>query len=69
MTREEMILISAYTGDLFCDAEELREYAEKIMKRPVFPHEMTLQGVVWETLKKESEKRLKDIAREIYESD
>lgn len=41
MTKEESLLVSAYTGVMICkDFSDLHEYIEQVMKRPVFTHEM-----------------------------
>lgn len=39
MTKQEKIVISAYTGTLMCSIDELLQYASKLMNRPVFTHE------------------------------
>lgn len=40
MTKEEKIIVSAYTGCLMCDFADLQAYIEKKLGRPVFTHEM-----------------------------
>ena len=41
MTKEESLLISAYTGYMICSQfSELHEYIEKVMGAPVFTHQM-----------------------------
>jgi hypothetical protein len=40
MTREESAIISAFTGIMCGPFDAFHEYAEKIMGRPVFTHEM-----------------------------
>lgn len=40
MTKREAAIVSAYTGYLIGDFSVLHAYVEKIMKRPVFTHEM-----------------------------
>lgn len=40
MTREERIIISAYTGYLMCDFGDVHKYIEEKMDRPVWTHEM-----------------------------
>lgn len=41
MTKQEKIVVSAYTGVLMCDFADMHEYIERIMGRPVWTHEMT----------------------------
>lgn len=41
MTKEEKIIVSAYTGYLMCDFGSVHEYIEKVLGRPVFTHELT----------------------------
>lgn len=40
MTNFEKRVVSAYTGILMCKFEELHEYIEKILGRPVWTHEL-----------------------------
>jgi hypothetical protein len=40
MTKNEAAIIGAYTGILIGSFSDLHEYIEKIMKRPVFTHEI-----------------------------
>lgn len=40
MTNQERIIVSAYTGFLMCKFEDLHEYIEQKLDRPVFTHEM-----------------------------
>jgi hypothetical protein len=41
LTKEQALLLSAYTGILLCDSfGDLHQYIEKIAGRPVFTHEM-----------------------------
>ena len=40
MTREESAIISAFTGVLAGPFDAFHQYAEKIMGRPVWTHEM-----------------------------
>lgn len=50
MTRQEKIVVSAYTGVLMCDFSDLHEYIEKIMGRPVLTHELA-EKTIWEEIK------------------
>ena len=41
MTKEESLLVSAYTGYMICSQfSELREYIEEVMGEPIFTHQM-----------------------------
>ena len=40
MTKQEKIVVSAYTGVLMCDIEDYQKYVESLLKRPVFTHEL-----------------------------
>lgn len=40
LTKEQGAIIGAYTGVLSGKFSDMHEYIEKIMKRPVFTHEM-----------------------------
>lgn len=40
LTKEQSAIISAYTGFLAGNFSDMHEYIEKVMKRPVFTHEM-----------------------------
>lgn len=52
MTKQEKIIVSAYTGVLMCDFGDLHEYIEKIMGRPVWTHELANKQVVDEIKEK-----------------
>lgn len=39
MTKQEAVIVSAYTGFLIGDFGDVRAYAEKKMGRPLFTHE------------------------------
>lgn len=40
MTRHEAVVLSAFTGILMCDFQDMHEYIEKVMGYPVLTHEM-----------------------------
>ena len=40
MTKQEKIIVSAYTGTLMCDFCDMQKYIEEKMGRPVFTHEL-----------------------------
>lgn len=45
MTKQEKIVVSAYTGVLMCDFSDLHEYIEKKLGRPVWTHELASEEV------------------------
>lgn len=53
MTRDEALLLSAYTGYLLVpDFSELHEFCEKILGRPIFIHEFVDEKIVEEIREK-----------------
>lgn len=41
MTKEESLLVSAYTGYMICSQfSELHEYIEEVLGEPIFTHQM-----------------------------
>ena len=60
MTKQEKIVISAYTGVLMCDISDLRKYIEKILGRPVYSHELADDNVC-EEIKAKSKADFLDI--------
>lgn len=45
MTKEEKLIISAYTGYLMCDFNDVHKFIEKILGRPVWTHELADEHV------------------------
>lgn len=45
LTKEQAAIVGAYTGYLAGPFEEMHEYIEKIMGRPVFTHEMASEAL------------------------
>ena len=45
MTKQEKIIVSAYTGYLMCDISDMYEYIEKKLGRPVWTHELASKEV------------------------
>ena len=43
MTKQERIIVSAYTGYLMCDFNDLHAYIEKKLGRPVWTHELGIE--------------------------
>jgi hypothetical protein len=53
MTKQEAAIISAYTGVLIGKFSDTHEYIERILKRPVFTHELGNKKI-WEQIKSNS---------------
>ena len=45
LTREQAVVISAYTGALACTLSELQEFASEKLGRRVMTHEFALPGL------------------------
>lgn len=52
MTKQEKIVVSAYTGILMCDFDDLHQYIEEKLGRPVWTHELASSEVQDEIKKK-----------------
>lgn len=50
MTKEEKLLVSAYTGYLMTDVSDFQTFIEKKLGRPVWTHELA-DKTVWNELK------------------
>ena len=50
MTTHELLVMSAYTGYLFCGTSELHEFIEKTLGRPVLTHELA-EDAIWTELR------------------
>ena len=53
MTKQERLIVTAYTGVLMCNMEEFNRYAEQLLQRPVFTHEFAAEDI-WIELKEKS---------------
>ena len=53
MNRKEAAIVSAYTGVLIGNFDDFHKYAEEILNRPVFTHEMARRDI-WNTIKEKS---------------
>lgn len=53
MTKQEKVIVSAYTGILMCDFSSVHEYIERILGRPVWTHELA-SGKLWEEIKEKT---------------
>jgi hypothetical protein len=62
MTKREKIVVSAYTGILMCEFNELQEYAEPLLNRPVYTHEFSYSHVV-EEIKQRSRAEFLEICK------
>ena len=51
MTKEECIIVSAYTGFMLCEFDDMHKYIEEKLKRPVWTHELADEKVVKEIRK------------------
>lgn len=56
MTKREAAIVSAYTGVLIGDFDEMHKYIEELLGRPVFTHELAapvIQAKIRELSKKD----------------
>lgn len=67
MTKREASIISAYTGILIGKFEDMHEYIEEKLGRPVFTHELAKKNVVEEIKEKSKKDFLKIVIREVEE--
>lgn len=45
MTNQERIVVSAYTGYLMCDFNDVHKYIEEKLGRPLWTHELAEPGI------------------------
>lgn len=57
MTHKEAIAISAYTGFCFAPFDEIHQFIEEVLGRPVFVHELERDDI-WEYIRKKMKKNL-----------
>ena len=50
MTKQEKIIVSAYTGVLMCEFSDVHEYVEEKLGVPVFTHEFALEST-WDLIR------------------
>ena len=55
MTKEEKIIVSAYTGYLMCDISEVHKYIQEKLGRPIWSHEFAFKSVQEEVKEKTKE--------------
>lgn len=60
MTKREKVVVSAYTGVLMCDIDDLQKYVEEKLGRPVFTHEFAEQSI-WDEIHEKSKFDFGDI--------
>ena len=51
MTNYEKIVVTAYTGVVMCEMDDLQRYAQEKLGRPVWTHELALKSVIDEISK------------------
>lgn len=51
MTNYEKIVVTAYTGVVMCEMDDLQRYAREKLGRPVWTHELALKSVIDEISK------------------
>lgn len=59
MTKKDRIVVSAYTGYLMCDFDDVHKYIEEKLGRPVWTHELAAESVQTEIREKTREDFLK----------
>lgn len=59
MTKREKIVVSAYTGVLMCNFDDLHKYIEELFGRPVWTHEIANEKVQAEIKEKSKVEFLK----------
>ena len=64
MTKQEKIIVSAYTGVLMCDFGDVHEYVEEKLGRPIFTHEFADKDIQKEIKEKSKEDFLKICSQE-----
>lgn len=64
MTKQEKIIVSTYTGVLMCDFDDVHEYIQKKLGRPVYTHELADKGIQKEVKEKSREDFLEICNRE-----
>lgn len=55
MTKQEKVIVSAYTGVLMCDFADLQSTLKRIMGRPVWTHELAFHDIMQEIKAKSKE--------------
>lgn len=68
LTRRQAAIIGAYTGILAGPFDDLHQYAEELMERPVFTHEFGVH-LFWVLLKSKAAPDFKEIAAVVTEGE
>lgn len=55
LTKEQAVILSAFTGLKMCKFDDLHAYIERKLGRPVFTHELASEDI-WESIKEASRK-------------
>ena len=63
MTKHELLVVSAYTSYLFCEAGELHKFIEKTLGRPVLTHELS-ENAIWVELRGKLRTEINKIIKE-----
>ena len=66
MTKRELLVMSAYTSYLFCEAGELHKFIEEILGRPVLTHELS-ENAIWVELRVKLRPDLNKIIKEAHQ--
>lgn len=63
MTKYELLVMSAYTSYLFCEADELHKFIEETLGRPVLTHELS-ENAIWAELRGKLKPEINKIIKE-----
>ena len=63
MTKQEKLIVSAYTGVLMVDQREFHQFAECVLKRHIQEYEFVTQSL-WEILKRKTKKKFIELCKE-----
>lgn len=63
MTKHELLVMSAYTSYLFCEADELHKFIEETLGRPVLTHELS-ENAIWVELRGKLKPEINKIIKE-----
>lgn len=66
MTKYEAIVVSAYTGFLMSDFNDMHEYIEKKLGRPVWTHEFANKSI-WDEIREKVKPDFLKICEEVQE--
>lgn len=53
MTKDEKLIVSAYTGVLMCDMGDLQNYIESVLGRKIWTHDLA-DHEVWNEIKEKT---------------